>query len=271
VVLADAVRLEQIVWNLVSNALKFTADGGRVEVIVTRDRDWAALQVRDNGHGIEPEKLERIFDMFEQGHGTSRTRTIGGLGIGLAIVRQLVELHRGRVVAASEGIGKGACFTVTLPVYSGAPRDRSPDANVDLRGMRILVVDDDLDTAQALCDLLGAEGAVAETASGGREALRRTADAEFDLVISDLAMPDMDGLELIRALRTQPRTAAWPAIAVTGFGRSVDGEQSLAAGFQSHLAKPLSLDALHEALSRLRASDAAPQSLPQTISASMPQ
>jgi two-component system CheB/CheR fusion protein len=251
VIYADAVRVEQIIWNLVSNAVKFTPSDGRIDVRLTRDGSCARLEVSDTGRGIDAGAIDRVFDMFEQAEGSATTRREGGLGIGLALVRQLVKLQDGRVEARSEGRHRGATFTVWLPLFEGRLGGVPHSAHATLLGQRILLVEDDPDTLDALRDLLKTEGAAVTVASSAQEALMHADAGDFDLVISDIAMPGMDGLQFIEQLRRRPRSARWPAIAVTGFGRPGDDEKAKAAGFDVHLTKPLSLDALHEAFSRL--------------------
>jgi len=251
VLYADSVRLEQIVWNLVSNAAKFTPSGGQISVRVVREGPCARLQVSDTGRGIEPSVIGHVFEMFEQGEGSVSTRRDGGLGIGLALVKQLAELHDGRVEARSEGRDKGATFVVWLPLFEGRLGGRTQVPGATLYGQRVLVVEDDADTLETLREVLITEGALVAVASSGREALEKAAAETFDLVISDIAMPGMDGLQLIAELRRRPHSAHWPAIAVTGFGRPGDADKAKAAGFDDHLAKPLSMDALHEAFGRL--------------------
>jgi two-component system CheB/CheR fusion protein len=253
VVHADAVRLEQIVWNLVSNALKFTSPGGRVTVRLARDGACARLDVSDTGRGLEPRLLEQVFDMFVQGDGAASTRQAGGLGIGLALVKQLAELHGGRVQAQSPGPGQGATFSVWLPLFEGYLSGEAPQpasAN-PLRGRRVLLVEDNPDTLESLQMLLEVEGARVTPASSAAAALQKAAEGEFDLLVSDIAMPGMDGLQLIAELRRRPRSARWPAIAVTGFAGAADAQRAKAAGFDAHLGKPLSLDALNDTFRRL--------------------
>jgi two-component system CheB/CheR fusion protein len=202
--------------------------------------------VSDTGKGIDPKSLEQVFNMFEQGEGSSSTRREGGLGIGLALVKQLTELHDGRVEARSAGLGKGAMFLVWLPLFEGRLGGRSHSTQATLLGRRVLLVEDDVEALDALGELLRTEGAQVTATSSAQEALRHAEATDFDLVISDIAMPDMNGLQLLVQLRRQPRSAAWLAIAVTGFGRPGDAEKAVAAGFDAHLTKPLSLDALHD-------------------------
>ena len=248
---ADAVRVEQIVWNLVSNAVKFTPSGGRIGVRVRRDGASARLEVTDTGRGIAPGAIDRVFDMFEQAEGTSSTRREGGMGIGLALVKQLARLHGGRVEARSEGLGMGATFTVWLPLFEGRLGGATRVTRAPLLNKRILLVEDDVQTLEALCNVLRADGADVTAVSSVPEALAHAEASAFDLVVSDIAMPVMDGLQLIAELRRRPHSAHWPAIAVTGFGRPDDAERAKAAGFDAHLPKPLSFDALHEVLARL--------------------
>jgi len=252
---ADVVRLEQIVWNLVSNAVKFTPNSGRVDIRLKRDGAFARLEVSDTGQGIDPQALDRVFDMFSQGEGALSRRRDAGLGIGLALVKQLAELHGGRVEVHSEGRGKGATFSVWLPLLDGQVGGGGQAVRARLLGKRVLLVEDDPDTLDAVRDILTMEEAVVTVASGGRQALEQARLATFDLVISDIAMPDMDGLKMISQLRGDPRSAHWPAIAVSGFVRPDDARKSKAAGFDAHLSKPLSIDALHEACTLLLGGD----------------
>ncbi len=242
VVNADQLRVQQIVWNLVENALKFTPRGGRVAVRLSREGLDARLIVEDTGQGIDPEFTPNIFEMFRQADtGTSRAKE--GLGIGLALVRQLVELHEGRVEAYSEGLGQGARFTVRLPLHS-APAEASAKASATsapeaLTGVRILLVDDTQDSVDMLRLLLTGKGAAVETALSGEEGLKTAENSEFDLVISDISMPGMDGYAFLQNLKETPRFETTPAIAITGFGRSEDVEEARKAGFTAHITKPI--------------------------------
>lgn len=245
---ADAVRVRQIIWNLLHNAVKFTPEGGKVTIRLDREGGEARLMVKDTGQGMDAAFLPDVFEMFRQAE-AGLSRRHGGLGIGLALVRQLVELHGGRVRAESEGTGKGSCFTVWLPILSsegGRVTGARPVAGA-LAGVRVLVVDDSEDTAAMLFHLLKSAGAEVETASSGPEALRRTESEAFDVILSDLSMPGMDGYELLRELRSRPKTAGVPVLAVTGFGQTEDVERTRAAGFSAHLAKPVLLARLVEA------------------------
>ncbi len=238
----DVVRIEQIVWNLVSNALKFTPPGGAVRIELGREAGEATITVSDNGKGITAEFLPFIFEMFRQAN-TGTTRRYGGMGIGLALVKELAISHGGGVDAYSDGDGKGAVFRVHLP--AAASHDAGPAHPIEdqagLAGKHVLLVEDAVETLQALSDLLGAEGAIVTSASGAEAALRkaRAAVRSFDLIISDLGMPDMDGYHLLAELRKLGATASTPAIAVSGFTRPADVEHAIEAGFAAHVGKPL--------------------------------
>lgn len=247
VVNADQVRVQQIVWNLVANAVKFTPKGGRISVTLEGDGREAALAVEDNGQGIDQDFLPHVFEMFRQAD-ASATRKHGGMGIGLALVRQLAELHGGRVEARSEGMGQGARFIVRLPLHTDSKTPRTATtkrvAEGELTGARILVVDDTQDSLNMIRVLLTNKGAIIETALNGEEGLRAAESSDFDLILSDIAMPGMDGYEFLRALREKPRHASTPAIALTGFGRTEDVEKARQAGFTTHLTKPLDFGTL---------------------------
>ena len=242
----DASRLQQICWNLVSNAVKFTPRGGRVRVGLTFDGPWARVEVADTGVGIRPEFLSHVFDRFQQAD-RSITRQFGGLGLGLSIVKHLVELHGGTVQAASEGEGKGATFTVTLPVASDVTaqerrRDRaeSVDIGVALDAIRLLVVEDEADTLEFLRRLLTTHGATVLTAATANEALSLVLNQRPDLMISDIGLPGMDGYDLIQNVRRQTSPGRdIPAIALTAYARTEDRTRALRAGYQAHIAKPV--------------------------------
>jgi two-component system CheB/CheR fusion protein len=194
---ADPVRVQQIVWNLINNAVKFTPRDGRVSVRLSREADKAKLEVEDTGQGIDPEFLPHIFEMFRQANGRI-TRAHSGLGIGLALVKQLVDLNGGQIQAHSEGAGRGARFTMWLPLHATAPERPTAITKSnegELSGAHILVVDDNRDTLDVLRALLEVEGAIVETAVSGADALRKAKTAQMDLVIPDIAMPGMDGYE----------------------------------------------------------------------------
>ena len=252
---ADADRVRQIVWNLLSNAVKFTPPGGRVEVSVLRAGSSLHLTVSDTGEGVEPEILPYLFNRFLQ-EDASSTRRHGGLGLGLAIVRNLAEAHGGHVEASSEGKGRGATFRVILPVLPPLPSVAAPAAEkvpvgtrtgasqreIDLRGVSILVVEDERDSRRLLVRELEAVRADVAEAASVDEALRLLQNWSPDVLISDVEMPVRDGHELLRTLRGLPpevQARTVPAIALTGYARGEDRVRALEAGFQIHLAKPV--------------------------------
>lgn len=268
-VLGDATRLQQVFWNLLSNAIKFTPAHGRIEVAVVRDGGHFVTSVCDTGDGIVPEFLPHLFGRFRQADGTT-TRRHGGLGLGLAIVQQLVEMHGGQIAAASEGPGKGATFTVRLPEYTPDLRKRprrelkrslASEQVVEakaLNGLRLLAVEDQPDMRDYLRRLLeeqGAEVVVVANATDALELLDDGAHARFDVMLTDIGMPGMDGYGLIRTIRENMGldAAALPAVAVTALARSDDRERALASGFQGHLAKPYSVAQLVAAVRGARA------------------
>ncbi|HYS64985.1 MAG TPA: CheR family methyltransferase [Paraburkholderia sp.] len=250
---ADPVRFEQILWNLVSNAVKFTPPGGRITLTLSREDGHACVEVRDTGRGIEPAFLPNVFDMFSQAEGSHR-RHSGGLGIGLALVKQLAEMHGGHVQAESAGVGKGARFRVWLPANStttqSETREMPGDASL-LKGMRILLVDDAAESLQAFQSLLELEGAQVWPQTSGTAALAIATHQQFDLILSDIGMPGMDGYELIAALRKLPGMTSVPALALTGFGRPQDATRAIRAGYDGHLGKPVSLQALLDKIDRI--------------------
>jgi signal transduction histidine kinase len=244
---ADPVRIQEVVWNLASNAIKFTPRGGRVRVSVAAEQGLARLIVEDTGQGIAPDFLPHVFEMFRQGDGRI-TRTHSGLGIGLAVVRQLVELHDGRVEARSDGVGAGSRFVVELLLQPAARVTEAAPAAVQcmLRGLRILLVDDTADSLEMLGLLLETEGVLVYPALDAAAALKLAEENELDAIISDISMPVMDGYELLQRLRAMPRHAAVPAFALTGFGRDVDVARALEAGFTEQLTKPIDFALLLE-------------------------
>ncbi len=238
----DAARLQQVVWNLLSNALKFTPEGGDVHTALRRVPGGVEITVRDTGRGIGPEFLPHVFDRFRQEDATS-TRRFGGLGLGLAIVRHLVEQHGGRVAAESAGEGRGSLFRVLLPA---APPDRAPVAAgvrpesvpaEALHGLAVLVVDDEEDACEVAGAILRGAGARVRCATSAAVALAGFADGRPDVLVSDIAMPDMDGYGLVRTLRE--RGVRVPAVALTAFARDEDRARALAEGFTGFLPKPV--------------------------------
>ena len=252
----DAGRLEQVIWNLVANAIKFTPEGGRVDVFIAPSNNRMEIRVVDTGQGISADFLPHVFDRFRQADGAT-TRRHTGLGLGLAIVRELVELHGGTVHAASQGVGCGATFTVGLPISAGEPQgvarprsesDRkglgaaSPMPHVPrLDGLRILVVDDSADARTVTSLMLTQAGASVHEAASVRDALQRLDVERPDVLVSDIGMPDEDGYGLVRHIRQYEAAHGGflPAIALTGYTRAEDRTRSLAAGFQAHVSKPV--------------------------------
>ena len=247
---ADGVRVEQIVGNLLSNALKFTRPSGHIDVTLTREGHCARLDVRDDGQGIAPEQLPKVFDMFEQGESYT-TRNKGGLGIGLSLVRQLTEAHHGHVAAHSEGVDRGAVFSIWLPLQSAQSTSQPiPLLNAQaINALTLLLVDDDEETLTAFKALLEMEGATVHTAQNAKEGLRKADSLRFDIILSDIGMPEIDGYEFITTLRRKEQYAKTPIFALTGFGRPSDVKHALESGFTAHLSKPVSVDALIKAIS----------------------
>ena len=270
----DRLRLQQIAWNVLNNAVKFTPAGGSIRISLKNDNSDAVLVVSDTGQGIDPVFLPHVFEMFRQADG-SNSRKHGGLGIGLALVRQLVQLHGGTISAESDGANKGAQFTIRLPLIREPQPLASPSmaasGGVELSVFALksfLILDDSEDTLGMLEQLLKVSGAKVTTASKGADALRIAADNEFDVILSDISMPEMDGFEFLQRLRKIKGREHVPVIAITGFGRIRDIERARAAGFYSHLTKPLNLQSLSEVLQQLAASKpATPDDLDQDLSA----
>nr|WP_275332259.1 PAS domain-containing protein [Nodosilinea sp. TSF1-S3]MDF0366223.1 PAS domain-containing protein [Nodosilinea sp. TSF1-S3] len=255
-VAGDAARLQQIVGNLLSNAIKFTPEQGRVTVALRSLDDQAEVSVSDTGIGISPDFLPYLFESFRQ-EDISITRRHGGLGLGLAIVRQLVEVHGGTITAHSPGEGQGATFRVRLPQLPGEavddPAASLPRVALDLSGIRVFSIDDSADTREFLTTLLGQYGADVVTAGSANEALDSLKTLRPDVLISDIGMPEMDGYSLIRQIRSLPpdQGGTVPAIALTAYARDEDQQQSLASGYQRHLTKPLDLEKLVRAVVEL--------------------
>ena len=244
----DAARLQQVVWNLVSNAIKFTPEEGRVDVRLSAPNGMAVITVADTGIGIKPEFLPRLFDRFSQ-EDSSTTRRYTGLGLGLAIVRHIVDLHGGTVEAASEGDGKGATFTVALPLSATvglperAPRGGEPiELTRPLQGVRVLFVEDDEDFRELAAEILQMAGAVVDSAASAAEAVSAYRRSRPDVMVSDIGLPSEDGYSLIRkirALEKEQGATPVPAIAVTGYAQAEDHARVHEAGYQRHLAKPV--------------------------------
>jgi signal transduction histidine kinase/ActR/RegA family two-component response regulator len=247
----DPERLHQILWNLLSNAVKFTPRGGRVTVSMGEVRDrTVTLTVSDTGQGIPADFLPHVFERFRQADATA-TRAHGGLGLGLAIVRHLVELHGGTVSAASAGEGRGATFTLRLPLGAAAPIERPPSEatsgqRISLAGLRLVVVDDEADSRDMVASMLEAQGAEVVPLADAEEALRWLGANRADVLVSDVAMPRMDGCALIREIRRSGNAPAraMPAVALTAYARPEDRLRALDAGFQDYLTKPVEPEVL---------------------------
>jgi signal transduction histidine kinase len=257
----DPARLQQVFWNLLTNAVKFTPAGGTVEVVLERAGAHAEVSVVDTGQGIPPEYLGEVFERFRQ-LDASTARRHGGLGLGLSIARSLVEMHGGSVRVRSAGAGQGATFTVVLPLSKadaldvaapGATQDADAAAGAtDLRGVKVLLIDDQVDALALLAHVLRERGAATIPCASAQQALAQLSQAAPDVVISDIGMPDMDGYDFMRAMRALPdERARIPAIALTAYARAEDRDLALAVGYQLHLAKPVAAEALIAAVGRL--------------------
>jgi two-component system CheB/CheR fusion protein len=243
---ADPLRLEQVVWNLLSNAVKFTPARGSISISVHKEDDKVALTVADTGEGIDPAFLPHVFEMFRQADSRA-SRPHGGMGIGLALVRQMVELMGGTVSVTSEGLGKGTQFIVRFPEKSETKVTFSNKPAIPegtLEALTALVVDDDEDTTALIRYQLEARGANVVMANSGADGLRIAAEQNFDVVLSDISMPGMDGFEFVRKLRLLPGKTDVPVLALTGFGRAEDINRAQDAGFFAHLTKPYDVNVL---------------------------
>ena len=261
---ADSARLQQIIWNLLSNAVKFTPHGGQISVRLDQDGSDARISVKDTGQGIDPEFLPRVFDRFRQAD-SSTTRSFGGLGLGLAIVRHLVELHGGTVSAHSDGVNKGATFSATFPLIADRAEPvaiaQTGDMNSldihSLDGLRVLLVDDEAEAREILSTVITRTGAEVKTCKSAGEALSKLVEWKPDVILSDIAMPDEDGYSFINKVRSLPREKGGetPAAALTAYARDVDRHQALAAGYQMHIAKPIGAGQLITMIARLAGRD----------------
>lgn len=245
-VVADPGRVQQVIWNLVGNAVKFTARGGRVSVNLSRRQGTLEIAVSDTGSGIKDEFLPYLFNRFSQEDGSIR-RTHGGLGLGLAITKHLVELHGGEIEADGGGKGRGATFTVRLPLAdTKAPpeslppsqRTRPPIALDALRGLKLLLVEDDTDSREVVEAMLGDVGVEVTSAFNAEQALKLLDRQRFDVIVSDVGLPGKDGYAFMKAVRSEPRLAHLPATALTAYAHGDDRQRALDAGFQMHLPKP---------------------------------
>jgi CheY-like chemotaxis protein len=250
-VLADEGRLQQIVWNMLSNAIKFTPQNGRITVRAHSIVGWYEIEISDTGQGINPEFLPRLFDRFSQQE-SGASKSFAGLGIGLTIVRHLIDAHHGTIEANSDGPGTGATFRVRLPLTD--EQDRAPLDTIEqrLKQAHVLVVEDDADARALIARILSDAGMRVSEAAGADEALAHIAQTAPDLLISDIGMAKQHGYQLLRTLRAGGYSpAALPAIALTAFSRPEDRDDAIQAGFQVHLSKPVNADALKAAVARL--------------------
>jgi PAS domain S-box-containing protein len=257
-VAGDKKRLVQVVANLLNNAAKYTPEGGNIALKIEVQASDVMLEITDNGIGMAPELVNRVFDIFTQAERSS-DRSSGGLGLGLALVKSLVELHGGSVAAASEGIGKGSRFTMVLPRrHEQSGESGEYDASHHLQSsserLKVLVVDDNVDAAAMLSMLLEASGHHVVAEHGARQALERASLESFDVCLLDIGLPEMDGHELAQRLRAQAPTAKAVLISVTGYGQENDRKKALAAGFNHHLTKPVDIRKLTSILADIRAS-----------------
>jgi signal transduction histidine kinase/CheY-like chemotaxis protein len=254
-IMGDPNRVQQIIWNLLSNAIKFTPAGGEVRVDLAAEDDALRLSVSDTGIGIAPEFLPHVFERFRQADSSS-TRAHSGVGLGLAIVRHLVQLHDGSVEAKSDGPNKGAQFVVRFPAAGRAAAGPSglgeSSSHATLAGVRVLVVEDEADARDLLEEALLSAGAVVRTADSAEAALTVFGEEDLDIIVSDIGMPGVDGYELMRRIRRLPgERGAVPSIAVTAYARPGDREHAAEAGFHAHLAKPVEIDELLRTIASL--------------------
>jgi signal transduction histidine kinase len=254
IVMGEPLRLQQIAWNLISNAIKFTDPGGKVRVATKIDGDQADLEVVDTGIGIAPEFLPHVFDRFRQADG-STSRRHGGLGLGLAIADALTKMHGGRLKAASDGVGYGATFNFKLDL---APTGKVAAEMVDdkhhsLEGLDVLIVEDSPDTLTLLSTIFRREGANVTTAASAGEALTRAVDKRPHIIVSDIGMPETDGYQLLEQLRILPGLDNVPAIAISGYASEEDRERALAAGYLALVPKPIDVDVLFGLIQDLKA------------------
>ncbi|HET9528083.1 MAG TPA: ATP-binding protein [Pyrinomonadaceae bacterium] len=255
---ADSARLHQIIWNLLSNAVKFTPQGGAITIRIEQERSHAKVTVQDTGQGIDPEFLPRVFDRFRQAD-SSTTRSFGGLGLGLAIVRHLVELHGGTVSAESEGAGKGATFSATFPLLKDSTEPVAHCTELSfaeigsLDGLRVLLVDDEPEAREIISTVIGRTGAEVKTCISASEALMKLTEWRPDVILSDIAMPEEDGYSFIGKVRSLPRDKGGetPAAALSAYARDEDRMQALAAGYQMHIAKPIGASQLVTMVAKL--------------------
>jgi CheY-like chemotaxis protein len=251
---ADSLRMEQVIVNLLTNAAKYTGEGGRIALIVQQEGEEAVVRVRDSGVGIPPEVLPHIFDLFTQAD-KSLDRSEGGLGVGLTIVQRIAEIHGGRVEAHSKGLGHGSEFVVRLPIT--LPPLSQPElslAKSSEKGgsiLRVLVVDDNRDSADTIAMLLGRSGHDVRVAYSATTALDEAVEFQPNAIVLDIGLPEMDGYEVARRLRQNPQLQNVRLIALSGYGQEADRQRSREEGFDSHMVKPVDFEKLEELLQRI--------------------
>jgi signal transduction histidine kinase len=247
VVMGEPVRLQQIAWNLISNAIKFTDPGGKVTVKTETDGQHACLSVSDTGVGISPDFLPHVFDRFRQADG-STSRRHGGLGLGLAIADALAKMHGGRMEAHSDGMGTGSSFTFRIGLISAASLapEKTESRTRSLKDLNVLIVEDSVDTLTLLSTMLAREGAKVMQASSAREALAAASTNPPDIIISDIGMPEIDGYEFLQQLKQVPGLDGVPAVAISGYASDEDRRKALNVGYLALMAKPLNVDALFD-------------------------
>ena len=251
----DAARLAQCIVNLLNNAAKYTAPGGRLQVETAEEDGEAIIRVSDNGEGIASDLLPHVFDLFVQGD-RALDRAQGGLGIGLCVVRQLIEQHGGSVTARSEGVGKGSTFEIRLPLAQPPASRRAAGPRPAGPPRRVLIVDDNSDAADSLALVLQLEGHRVETAYNGSDALARILPFDPDVVLLDIGLPQMDGYEVARRIRTMPIGERVRLVALTGYGQAEDLERSRAAGFDAHIVKPVEMTTVLDAIDAVNSAGA---------------
>jgi CheY-like chemotaxis protein len=248
---ADRARMEQVFSNLLDNAIKFTPAGKRIIVGAAQEGDHAVLQVSDEGEGLAPELVDTAFGLFVQGE-RGLDRAAGGLGVGLALVKRLAELHGGSATAASAGRGKGATFTVTLPAVLPAATAAAPEQRAPVPTRRVLIVEDNDDTRQMMQEVLRFSGHDVRTARDGTSGLALAAEARPDVALIDIGLPDVDGYEVARRMRAAPGGRTIGLVAITGYGQAEDQRRAYEAGFDAHLTKPVAPERLKQVMAGLR-------------------
>ena len=248
---ADRARIEQVFSNLLDNAIKFTPAGKRISVGVGQEGDNAVLQVSDEGEGLAPELVDTAFGLFVQGE-RGLDRAAGGLGVGLALVKRLTELHGGSATAASAGLGKGATFTITLPAVLPSAQAAAPERPAPVAARRVLIVEDNDDTRQMMQEVLRFSGHDVRTARDGASGLALAAEARPDVALIDIGLPDVDGYEVARRLRATPGGRTIGLVAITGYGQAEDQRRAYEAGFDAHLTKPVAPERLKQVMAGLR-------------------